>query len=147
MGTTIGRRTAFGSQARFADLFEKWGGSDAGRILDEILDQLQKVTVGVPRLHADTHLDPADDTIFSTDPPEAIAVSASAGTDTKGAPRVDHKHPAVITTNGDILTVVAGALARLGVGNEDEVLAVVSGAPAWSAAADDAVWLAFQDLL
>ena len=138
MGTTIGRRTAFGATARFADLFEKAGMSEAGRILDDVLDQLTEVTVGEPRLHADTHKGGSDD-IISPDAPKAIAVGANAGTPTLGAPAADHVHPAVITTNGDLLTVVAGLLARLGVGTDDQVLTMVGGAPAWATSPFDIV--------
>jgi hypothetical protein len=39
---------------------------------------------------------------------------------------------AVLTTNGDLLTRAAGALARLGIGSEAQVLTVASGAPVWA---------------
>ena len=38
----------------------------------------------------------------------------------------------ILTTNGDLFIRSAGVIARLGIGSEDQVLTVVSGAPAWS---------------
>lgn len=48
----------------------------------------------------------------------------------------------ILTTNGDIFTRIAGAVSRLGVGSEGQVLSVVSGLPSWqnSAAADAHGW-------
>lgn len=41
----------------------------------------------------------------------------------------------ILTTNGDLFTRTAGAVARLGIGTDGQVLSVVSGAPAWADAA------------
>jgi hypothetical protein len=39
----------------------------------------------------------------------------------------------ILTTNGDLFTRAAGAIARLGVGSNGDVLTVASGAPSWAA--------------
>ncbi len=39
----------------------------------------------------------------------------------------------ILTTNGDLLTVAAGVLARVGVGSSGQVLTVSGGAPTWAA--------------
>lgn len=39
----------------------------------------------------------------------------------------------ILTTNGDLFVRAAGAVSRLGVGSDGDVLTVVSGAPAWAA--------------
>jgi hypothetical protein len=41
-------------------------------------------------------------------------------------------HNDILTTDGDIITRQSGEAARLGVGNEDDVLTIVSGVPAWA---------------
>ncbi len=46
----------------------------------------------------------------------------------------EHVHASKLTTNGDLLTVIAGVLARLAVGAAGKILAVSSGLPAWEAA-------------
>lgn len=44
----------------------------------------------------------------------------------------------ILTTNGDLFTRVAGAIARLGIGAEGDVLTVASGLPSWAAPAGGA---------
>jgi len=41
----------------------------------------------------------------------------------------------ILTTNGDLFTRTAGAIARLGVGSDGDVLTVVAGAPVWGTGA------------
>lgn len=39
----------------------------------------------------------------------------------------------ILTTNGDLFTRAAGAISRLGIGSDGDVLTVASGAPSWAA--------------
>ncbi|HEV2472796.1 MAG TPA: hypothetical protein VGS41_09040 [Chthonomonadales bacterium] len=66
--------------------------------------------------------------------PAALAIAASAGSSSHAA-NADHTHSTPLAANGDLLTVVSGALARLAVGSTGEVLTVQSGQPAWAAPA------------
>lgn len=50
-------------------------------------------------------------------------------------PHTGYVLESVLTTNGDLFIRAAGAIARLGIGTDDQVLTVVSGAPAWADAA------------
>lgn len=64
--------------------------------------------------------------------PVDIALANSSGSSTNFADAA-HVHASKLTTNGDLLTVIAGVLARLAVGAAGEILAVTSGLPAWEA--------------
>ena len=55
--------------------------------------------------------------------------------------------PNVLTTNGDLLTRIAGVYARYGVGSTNQQLTVVAGAPAWSSNNAAAVMTGVGDLL
>lgn len=64
--------------------------------------------------------------------PVAIALANAVGGGANFAD-AEHVHASGLTTNGDLLTVIAGVLARLAVGAAGEILAVTSGLPAWEA--------------
>jgi hypothetical protein len=70
--------------------------------------------------------------------PSITATVLPAGVDHGGlAGLADDDHTqyvlrSILTTNGDLFTRLAGAVARLGVGTEDQVLTVSSGLPAWA---------------
>lgn len=62
---------------------------------------------------------------------QSVGLANAAGSG-PGVARKTHVHADAMTTNGDLVTVTGGARARLAVGAEDTVLAVVSGLPAWA---------------
>lgn len=52
----------------------------------------------------------------------------------------------ILTTNGDVFTRSAGAIARLGIGSTGEVLTVVGGAPAWAASTGGGATIVVEEL-
>lgn len=71
--------------------------------------------------------------VLGTGTPVPIGMTNAEGS-SSAAPRLDHVHATPLTTNGDVLTVAAGALARVAIGAAGKVLTVVAGAPAWAVA-------------
>ncbi len=146
---------------RFAD-FSRWK-ADVGRLLDDALSKLGDTATGVPREHAEHHMGGDDDVMGSATPQDvALGGSGAVGDPTAGgspighihalgvavpvdvalsnaagsastAVRSDHVHGTPQTTNGDLLTVIAAALARLAIGSAGEILTVASGLPSWAA--------------
>ncbi len=64
-----------------------------------------------------------------------VWTSLDHGTHLAGLADDDHTQyvlRSILTTNGDLFTRTAGAIARLGIGSDGDVLTVSSGAPAWA---------------
>ncbi len=134
------------------------------RRITDFLDDLQQANVGPPTAHGPEHQLDGDDPISSPGTPRtvfvggtadagsgpgfmaedaqlvvsrgtpvAIGMANAAGVSSSGA-GADHVHATPLTTNGDLMTVVAGVLARLGIGANGTALTVSAGALSWVAA-------------
>ena len=76
---------------------------------------------GEPASHAHTHRG-GTDTVISTAIPLGNNLGGAAGSPRGGAPAHAHQHPSALAEPGDLLTVAAGAEARLPVGHDGRVL-------------------------
>jgi hypothetical protein len=113
-------RRGAGGRAKFAEKMSGRfpGGSEVGHLLDDALDMIEKVSLGLPRKHQETHLQTGDDHFPAPGTPvdSNLNLGGAPGTAANYA-RSDHRHGIVtpLTTKGDFLTRDASIYARLAV--------------------------------
>jgi hypothetical protein len=143
---TISRR-GLGSRSHFAEQFAKRfkGGATVGRLLDQALDNVRAVSVGLPREHQSTHLANGSDALQPAGTTRALVLNV-AGVRGHGPSYSyeDHTHDLdlLLTAKGDSLTKSdASTYIREAVGANDSVLM------ADSAQATGRIWSSIASVL
>lgn len=114
-------------KVRFPGPVPQIQGRGVSQYLQELHDWLKKLWsfVGHAATHGFSGLNPTD-----------VTTETSPGTEDAGWAAGDHEHRfGILTDQGDLLTHNGDDPVRLPVGDEDDVLKVVSGVPAWTAQA------------